>query len=99
MQRIDIYPTHRQEDFLMRAGRPYPLGASIVHGGINFAVFSRHATACTLVLFEKGAGEPLIEIPFPPQFRIGHVFTMVVFDLDYENIGYGYCTNGPYQLL
>jgi glycogen operon protein len=97
MQRIDIYPTHRQEDFLMREGWPYPLGASIVHGGINFAVFSRHATACTLVLFEKGAGEPLIEIPFPPQFRIGHVFTMVVFDLDYENIEYGYRMDGPYQ--
>jgi len=97
MQRIDIYPTHRQDSFLMRAGRPYPLGASIVPGGINFAVFSRHATACTLVLFAKGAGQPLVEIPFPPEFRVGHVFAMVVFDLDYENIEYGYRMDGPYQ--
>ncbi len=97
MQRIDIYPTHRQGDFLMRAGRPAPFGATIVPGGINFAVFSRHATSCTLVLYELGAPEPLVEIPFPDEFRIGNVFAMVVFDLDHENIEYGYRVSGPYQ--
>ena len=97
MQRIDIYPTHRHEEFLLRAGRPYPFGASIVPGGINFAVFSRHATACTLVLFEKGAREPLVEIPFPKAFQLGNVFAMIVFDLDRENIEYGYRMDGPYQ--
>ncbi len=102
MQRIDIYPTHRHAtkengSFLMRAGRPYPFGASIVPGGINFAVFSRHATSCTLVLYELGTAEPLAEIPFPEEFRIGHVFHMVVFDLDYERIEYGFRMDGPYQ--
>ncbi len=95
--RIDIYPTHRQGDFLMRAGRPYPFGASFVPGGVNFAVFSRHATACTLVLYEKGSAAPLVEIPFPDEFRIGHVFAMVVFGLDYEQIEYGYRMDGPYK--
>ena len=84
MQRIDIYPTHRHSedttgDFLMRAGRPYPFGATIVPGGINFAVFSGHATRCTLVLYELGRPEPLVEIPFPDEFRIGNVFSMVPF--------------------
>jgi glycogen operon protein len=97
MQRIDIYPTHRHEDFLLRAGRPYPFGASMIPGGINFAVFSRHATSCTLVLFEKGAKEPLVEIPFPKAFQLGNVFAMIVFDLDRENIEYGYRMDGPYQ--
>ena len=102
MQRIDIYPTHRHSegkkgDFLMRAGRPYPFGAMMVPGGINFAVFSRHATSCTLVLYELGALEPLAMIPFPDEFRIGNVFAMVVFDLDHENIEYGYQMDGPYQ--
>jgi glycogen operon protein len=97
MQRIDIYPTHRHEDFLLRAGRPYPLGASIIPGGINFAVFSRYATACTLVLFKKGAKKPLVEIPFPRAFQMGNVFAMIVFDLDRENIEYGYRMDGPYQ--
>jgi isoamylase len=102
MQRIDIYPTHHHSegdkgDFLMRAGRPYPFGATMVPGGINFAVFSRHATKCTLVLYQLGDAEPMAEIPFPDEFRIGNVFSMVVFDLDYENIEYGYRMDGPYQ--
>ena len=36
-------------------------------------------------------------IPFPDGFRIGHVFTMVVFDLDYEEIEYGYRMDGPFD--
>jgi isoamylase len=102
MQRIDVYPTHHHPagekgGFMMRAGRPYPFGATMVPGGINFAVFSGNATQCTLVLYELGAVEPLAEIPFPDEFRIGNVFAMVVFDLDYENVEYGYRMDGPYQ--
>lgn len=97
MQRIDIYPTHRHGDYLLRAGRPIPFGASMVPGGINFAVFSRYATSCTLILFKKGSNTPLVEIPFPDAFHIGNVYAMVVFDLDYENIEYGYRMDGPYQ--
>lgn len=97
MQRIDFYPTHHHGNFMLRVGRPYPLGASFVPGGVNFAIFSRYATACTLILFEKGQAQPLVEIPFPPEFRIGHVFAMVVFDLDYENIEYGYRMDGHYR--
>jgi glycogen operon protein len=95
LQRIDIYPTHRHGDYLLRAGRPYPLGATIVPGGINFAVFSRHATSCRLVLFERDAGQPLVEIPFPDSYRIGNVFAMTVFGLDHEQIEYGYRMTGP----
>jgi isoamylase len=97
MQRIDIYPTHNFNEFLLRAGRPFPFGASFVPGGVNFSIFSRHATACTLVLFEKGKPSPMGEIPFPDAFRIGNVFAMIVFDLDYENIEYGYRMEGPYE--
>jgi glycogen operon protein len=97
IQRIDVYPTHRRDDFMLRAGQPYPLGARFVPGGVNFAVFSRYADSCTLVLFEKGSNTPLAEIPFPAEFRIGHVFAMVVFDLDYEEIEYGYRFEGPYR--
>ncbi|MCA9969223.1 MAG: glycogen debranching protein GlgX [Anaerolineales bacterium] len=66
-------------------------------GGVNFAVFSRYATGCTLVLFDKGSPDPLVEIPFPTEFQIGHVFAMVVFDLDYENLEYGYRMHGPFR--
>ncbi|MCC5619911.1 glycogen debranching protein GlgX [Nostoc sp. CHAB 5715] len=39
----------------------------------------------------------MVEIPFPDEFRIGNVFCMVVFDLDYENIEYGYRMDGPFN--
>ena len=107
MQRIDVYPTHVFEGFKLRPGRPFPFGAHLVPGGINFSVFSRHASYCTLVLFERGAPMPFVEIPFRGaflradtgesvwgEFRIGNVFTMTVFDLDHENLEYGYRMDG-----
>jgi isoamylase len=97
MNRIDTYPTHSHGSFQLRPGRPLPFGATIVPGGVNFSIFSSAATSCELVLFRKHAREPFAEIPFPDEFRIGHVFTMVVFDLDYEEIEYGYRMDGPFD--
>ena len=37
----------------------------------------------------------MAEIPIPEEFRIGNVYCLVVFDLDYENIDYGYRMDGP----
>lgn len=109
MERIDIYPTHTYEGYKLRPGRAYPFGATLVPGGVNFSIFSRHASYCVLVLFEKGSASPLIEIPFRGmfqkaesnepvwgEFRIGNVFCMTVFDLDYESIEYGFRMDGPY---
>lgn len=97
MERIDIHPTHTYGDFKLRRGKPFPFGATLVPGGVNFSIFSSHAKSCTLVLFKKHAPEPLGEIPFPDEFRIGNVFSMIVFDLDYENIEYGYRMDGPFD--
>jgi len=88
-------PTHRHQDYELRYGHPLPFGASHVPGGVNFSVYSAHATACTLALFERGETAPFAEIPFPPEFRMGHVFTMTVFNLDYENLEYGFRMDGP----
>lgn len=93
--RIDFYPTHEHDGFKLRLGKPYPFGATLVPNGVNFSIFSRNATSCTLVLFEKHADKPLVEIPFRESFRIGNVYCMVVFGLDYENIEYGYRMDGP----
>jgi len=69
----------------------------LVPGGVNFSIFSSHATHCVLVLFEKGAREPLVEIPFPESFRIGQTWCMIVFGLDCEAIEYGYRMDGPWD--
>ncbi len=49
------------------------------------------------MLFDKGEPQPKVEIPFPEEFRIGNVCSMMVFDLDYENIEYGYRMDGPFD--
>ena len=108
MERIDIYPTHSYKGHKLRPGRPFPFGATLVPGGINFSVFSRHAHYAELVLFKKGEKQPFVEIPFRGmfeksdtgelvwgEFRIGNVFTMTVFDLDDEGIEYGFRMGGP----
>jgi glycogen operon protein len=97
VDRIDALPTLEYAGYKVRPGRAVPFGATIVPGGVNFSVFSRHATSCTLVLFDKGAAAPKAEIPFPDAFRIGNVYSMVVFDLDFENIEYGYRMSGPFN--
>jgi glycogen operon protein len=108
MDRIDVHPTHLYRGYKIRSGRPYPFGATLVPGGINFSIFSRHANYCVLVLFEKDAPAPLVEIPFRGlfekagsgdsvwgEFRTGNVFTMTVLDLDHENIEYAFRMDGP----
>nr|VFK57810.1 MAG: glycogen operon protein [Candidatus Kentron sp. UNK]VFK69175.1 MAG: glycogen operon protein [Candidatus Kentron sp. UNK] len=39
-----------ERKFLIDRGEPLPLGATIRQGGINFSIFSRHATSVTLVI-------------------------------------------------
>ncbi len=98
MLRIDASPTHKHGDFKLRPGKPLPFGATIAPGGgVNFSVYSRSATSCDLFLYKKRELEPYGTIPFLDEFRIGNVFTMVVFDLDFENIEYGYRMDGPYN--
>jgi glycogen operon protein len=103
IDRIDIHPTVVYADpatgaeYPLRPGRPLPFGATLVPGGVNFSIFSRHATSCALVLFDRGAPQPKVEIPFPDAFRIGDVFTMVVFGLDYESVEYGFRMDGPWS--
>src|SRR5215813_9946939 len=39
-------------------GKNYPLGATPTSNGVNFAVYSQHATEVFLLLFDKPDGEP-----------------------------------------
>jgi len=96
-ERIDFYPTHEVGGIRFRRGRPLPFGATIVPNGVNFSIFSSAADSCTLVLFHKREAEPFVEIEFPREFRIGDVYSMIVFDLDYENLEYGYRLSGPWN--
>jgi glycogen operon protein len=108
-QRIDYYPTHSCNGYKLRMGHAFPFGATLVPGGVNFSVFSRQASYCVLVLLTRGSRQPIAEIPFRGmfqkaetgepvwgEFRIGNVFSMIVFDLDYEEIEYGFRMDAPF---
>ena len=41
-------------NFTIENGKALPLGATVTDGGVNFAVFSRHALEVSLLLFESG---------------------------------------------
>ena len=96
MKLIDTFPTDRIGDIEYRIGRVFPFGASIVENGVNFSVFSKDAKGCTLVLYHHGQPDPFIEIPFPEKFRIGNVYTMMVFGITIETTEYGYRFEGEY---
>ena len=64
-------------------GVPLPLGATLRRNDVNFAIFSKHATSCTLLLFEPGAAQPSVEFPLDPHSnRTGQVWHACVEGLD-----------------
>ncbi len=97
MKRLDDYPTHELNGIRYRCGRVKPFGASLIGDGtVNFSVFSKYAESCELLLYNIGEPEPFAVLPFPDDFRIGNVFAMIVYGLDYEELEYGYRFSGPY---
>lgn len=79
--------------FPVSAGKPWPLGATVVDGGVNFAVFSQHATRMTLCLFDDRGREHLnLDLPE----REGHIWHGHVSGI---GVGqhYGYRAHGPYR--
>jgi glycogen operon protein len=70
-----------------------PMGATVRPDGVNFAVFSRHAQAVSLVLFEDGQPEPFAELPM--EHRTGDVWHLFVHQLK-PGVVYGYRVQGPF---
>jgi len=75
----------------MPHGQPFPLGATLRDGGVNFAVVSEHATVVELCLFDEVGNEERLPLPaytegvwhgFVPGASAGQV--------------YGYRAHGPY---
>ncbi|WP_462329070.1 glycogen debranching protein GlgX [Thiohalocapsa halophila] len=54
------------QTYPVRPGRRYPPGASISDEGINFSLYSRHATGATLLLYEPGAEAPIQTVELDP---------------------------------
>jgi glycogen operon protein len=75
-------------------GSPYPLGATWDGAGVNFALFSEHATAVELCLFAPAESvRETARITFPE--RTDHVWHAYVPDIRPGQL-YGYRVHGPY---
>ena len=80
---------------LLPAGAPSPLGPSPVQAGINFALYTEHATAVTLVL-QTAVFEPAQEFALSAeQHRTGHVWHALVEGLPKAGVLYGFKVDGP----
>jgi len=97
LERIDNQPIESIEGYRVRPGKPLPFGVSTVPGGLNFSVYTSAGTSCTLVLLSRSEQRIIKEIKIPDHYRIGDVYSIVVFDLDYEDIEYGFKIEGPYS--
>lgn len=81
--------------FRIWQGNPYPLGATSDGEGVNFALFSEHAEAVDLCLFEPA--EPMREVARRRLVeRTDHVFHGYLPDVK-PGMLYGYRVRGPWQ--
>ncbi len=82
----------------VRSGVPFPLGATIRAGGVNFAVFSRHATGVRLDLFNRPEdGTPTRTILLNPvRNKTGDVWHVWLEGIKPGQL-YGYRFAGPYM--
>jgi len=78
-------------------GGPAPLGATILPGGVNFSVFSKHATGVELLLFDdRTSPQPSRTVPFEPSaHRTYHYWHAFVADLAPGQV-YAYRAHGPF---
>jgi len=77
-------------EFGVRRGHPLPYGATARREGVNFSVFSKHATEMTLVLLVPGEADPALELPLDARYnKTGDVWHVLVCGLD-PGIEYGF---------
>ena len=79
-----------------RKSRSFPLGATVYPGGVNFSVYSKHATLVELLLFEHvDADQPSRVFRLSAsQNRTGHYWHIFVPDVHAGQL-YGWRVQGP----
>ncbi len=85
---------------MKKRGYPLPAGVTLLKEGINFAIFSRHATRVTLVIdyLPPDDGLPVRhEFEFDPEEnRTGDMWHLLLHSYQ-QNFRYGYRIDGPSQ--
>ena len=87
---IHMIPMDRLNGFDVRPGFYEINGATAIPGGVNFTVYSHGAASIELLLFRREEETPYAVLPFPERYRIGNVYSMIVFKLNIEEFEYAY---------
>lgn len=94
---LSLNPMTTIAGFPVRPGLFDINGATALPTGVNFTIHTHCGTSCELLLFHRGDKAPFATLPFPEAYKIGDVYSMIVFDLDIESIEYAYRIDGPYD--
>lgn len=92
-----LLPLDVVEGFKIRPGFFRMYGACVASNGVSFTINSHGATRCTLLLFKPQASKPYARIPFPDSYRIGDIYSMLVFDIKPDEFEYAFSFDGPYE--
>lgn len=85
--------------FPIERGYPLPGGAAIVENGINFSIFSRHATGVTLVFQPEDNGAEPLEIALDPETnRTGDIWHVLLKTKE-KHFFYGYRMDGQKDIV
>ncbi len=97
-QEYHLMPLDTISGFAVRPGLYEIRGATAFpETAVIFTALPRHATSCELLLFRREENEPFAVLPFPANYRIGDVFSMIVFKLNVKDFEYAYRLDGPYE--
>ena len=83
-------------DFPVRPGIYDLNGATPLQNGVNFTIHTCGGTSCELLLFHRAQEEPFAVLPFPEAYKIGDVYSMIVYGLNIDEFEYAYRVDGPY---
>lgn len=92
-----LVPTDILEGFEVRPGFFDVNGATALSDGVCFTIHSQGATSCELLLYYPYEEEPYAILKYPENYRIGNVFSMIVFGLDVKKFQYAFRLDGPYN--
>jgi glycogen operon protein len=90
---MDILLSHHTQK-TVSPGKWYPLGATLQDDGVNFALYSKHASEVYLLLFEASRGSPTDVIRLDAQDK--YVWHAFVHGLKAGQL-YGYKVRGPFD--
>ena len=61
-------------------------GATPLQNGVNFTIHTCGGTSCELLLFHRAQEEPFAVLPFPEAYKIGDVYSMIVYGLNIDEL-------------